>query len=395
MNEKYLVMINANNNNNKFYHMKEIQGGEFEVTYGRVGKNGTKRTYPMYQWDDKYWEKIRKGYEDVTDLHAEKEVETDFRDEDNKIINDLMKRLMGFSKKFISKHYSVSDSAVTTVMVDEAQWLIGELKNKVEQNSIDTWEFNRKLEKLFTTIPRSMGKVRDFMAESPKDFMDILEREQETLNVMKASVSQNAKVENRGSKTVLEALNLDIREVSDGEMKEILRHIEPSNKSRIKRAFRVENKETEKKFNAFCKKNGYADEDIHYYYHGSKNQNWYGILSEGLKLNPDAPITGKAFGLGIYTAPQFDKSRNYASLSDCYWTRESAKVGYVAVYKVAMKNPKHVSSYSEVSSSATQKTMDSWGTDGVYAHKGKSLRRDEVIVYREEQTTVRYLLEIA
>ena len=159
--------------------------------------------------------------------------------------------------------------------------------------------------------------------------------------------------------------------------------------------FRVENKTTEAKFDKFCSDNGYVGKDIHFYYHGSKNQNWYGIISEGLKLNPDAPITGKAFGRGIYTATAFGKSRGYASLSDCYWTHENAEVGYVAVYKVAMKNPKHVSHYNEVSSNATQKDMDRWGVDGVFAHKGNSLRRDEIVVFREEQLTIRYLIEVA
>ena len=393
--EKYLVMINADNNNNKFYHMKEVSGGEFEVTYGRVGKSGTTRTYPMCQWDTKYNEKIRKGYEDVTDLHAEKTVETDFRDDNDKVVNELMKKLIGFSKKFISKHYSVSDNEVTPAMVEEAQYIIGELKNKVERDAISTGEFNYRLEKLFTTIPRSMGRVKDFMAENPKDFMDILEREQETLNVMKASVAQNGKVENKGNKTVLEALNLDIRECTDGEMKTIISHIEPANRGRVKRAFRVENKDTENRFNTFCKKNDYNDGDIEYYFHGSRNQNWYGILSEGLKLNPDAPITGKMWGYGLYSSPNAGKALNYASLRDCYWNSESANVGYMAVFKVALKNPKHFSKHTPEVGRATQKTMDKWGTDGVYAHAGASLKRDEVIVYREEQMTIRYLLEIA
>ena len=54
-------------------------------------------------------------------------------------------------------------------------------------------------------------------------------------------------------------------------------------------------------------------------WHGSKNENWLNILGTGLKLNPNATITGKMFGKGIYFAPSATKSAGYTSMTGSYW----------------------------------------------------------------------------
>jgi len=39
------------------------------------------------------------------------------------------------------------------------------------------------------------------------------------------------------------------------------------------------------------------------FFHGSRNENWWNIIKNGLQLNPNAKITGKMLGHGIYLAP--------------------------------------------------------------------------------------------
>ncbi|KAL7555986.1 hypothetical protein ACA910_018384 [Epithemia clementina (nom. ined.)] len=49
-------------------------------------------------------------------------------------------------------------------------------------------------------------------------------------------------------------------------------------------------------------------------YHGSKNCNVLGILKQGLRIAPpEAPVTGYAYGKGVYFADQFSKSYGYSS----------------------------------------------------------------------------------
>ena len=66
-----LIMVTGNNNN-KFYKMHDRGDGTFDATFGRVGASGQTTSYPISKWDQKYNEKIRKGYRDVTELRAEK-----------------------------------------------------------------------------------------------------------------------------------------------------------------------------------------------------------------------------------------------------------------------------------------------------------------------------------
>jgi poly [ADP-ribose] polymerase len=62
-----LIMVSVDNNN-KFYKMKDLDNGEFQIEYGRIGLTSTILSYHISLWDKKYQEKIRKGYRDVSDL---------------------------------------------------------------------------------------------------------------------------------------------------------------------------------------------------------------------------------------------------------------------------------------------------------------------------------------
>jgi poly [ADP-ribose] polymerase len=75
MEEKYLVMVDASDNHNKFYKMIPEQSGiTFKVEYGRVGARPATRVYPAGEFYNKYQEKLRKGYQDQTDLHKTAQV---------------------------------------------------------------------------------------------------------------------------------------------------------------------------------------------------------------------------------------------------------------------------------------------------------------------------------
>lgn len=47
-------------------------------------------------------------------------------------------------------------------------------------------------------------------------------------------------------------------------------------------------------------------------WHGSRLTNWFGILTQGLRIAPpEAPVTGYMFGKGVYFADASSKSANY------------------------------------------------------------------------------------
>ncbi|VDD85971.1 unnamed protein product [Enterobius vermicularis] len=69
-------------------------------------------------------------------------------------------------------------------------------------------------------------------------------------------------------------------------------------------------------------------------WHGSRITNWYGILSQGLRVAPpEAPSTGFMFGKGIYFADMSSKSANY-----CFPQKD--KPGIMVLAEVALGNPR-------------------------------------------------------
>lgn len=60
--QKMLVMVDARDNNNKFYELTELPDGSVQARYGRIGATEQVRTYAPGTFDRKLNEKLRKGY---------------------------------------------------------------------------------------------------------------------------------------------------------------------------------------------------------------------------------------------------------------------------------------------------------------------------------------------
>ena len=137
------------------------------------------------------------------------------------------------------------------------------------------------------------------------------------------------------------------------------------------------------------------------FFHGSKNENFWNILKNGLLLNPKAVVTGKMLGRGIYASDKAVKSLNYTSLRGSYWSGGNSSVGYMAIFAFAIdpKNCYNVTTSSEISTcygmtwEKLQKIKP--GATYVFAHKGPYLKENEICIYREDQCTIRYLIELS
>lgn len=67
MEYKHLVCVTGVNNN-KYYDMRQLNDDTFEAVYGRIGVTANKAIYPISRWKSILNQKLRKGYEDMTDL---------------------------------------------------------------------------------------------------------------------------------------------------------------------------------------------------------------------------------------------------------------------------------------------------------------------------------------
>ena len=397
---RYLVMVTASANNNKYY--KQIPHGDsWTAEYGRVGSNPQRREYSMSQWESKYNEKIRKGYVDQSDLvedliQADKPKKSEYREIENKVIAEIVERLQSMARKAISDNYTISSNKVTQAMIDEAQDILTSLINLDDVES-----FNETLLKLFTTIPRKMGNVQSYLSKSKDDFSDIIQKEQDLLDVMKGQVVQKQIIdesvnENSEQKenTILEQLGLVFEECNKKDIA-IIKDALGSCSDKFYKAWRVKNIKTQRRYDDFVKENNIKNTKL--LFHGSRNENWWSIINSGLVLKPtNAVITGKMFGYGIYYAPKARKSLGYTSLSGSYWARGNSSSGFMALMDVAYGKPYDVysfdSKYYDFNYEKLQQVCK--GANCLHAHEGRMLRNDEIIIYKEEQCTIRYLIEL-
>lgn len=397
---RYLVMVTASANNNKYY--KQIPHGDsWTAEYGRVGSSPQRREYSMSQWESKYKEKLRKGYVDQSELvedliQLEKPKKSEYREIENKAIAEIVERLQAMARQAISDNYTISSNKVTQAMIDEAQDVLTSLLNatKIE-------DFNNILLKLFMVIPRKMGNVQDYLADSSKDFSKIIQKEQDLLDVMKGQVVQKQVIEkseveddNKSENTILEQLGLVFEECDQKDIV-IIKDALGSCSDRFHKAWRVKNLKTQKRFDEFVKENNIIDTKL--LFHGSRNENWWSIINSGLVLKPtNAVITGKMFGYGIYYAPKARKSLGYTSLDGSYWVRGNSRFGFMALMNVAYGKPYDVYSFdSKYYNFDYYKLQNAChGANCLHAHAGSMLRNDEIIVYKEEQCTIKYLIEL-
>lgn len=394
---RYLVMVTASANNNKYYKMIP-HGDTFDVEYGRVGASCQHASYPISQWDKKYNEKIRKGYVDQSNLvedliQVEKPSKSDYKEIENRAIAEIVEKLQMMAKRAISENYTISSNKVTQAMIDEAQDILTSLI-AIDDISI----FNDTLLKLFTTIPRKMGNVKTYLANDKKDFPNIIQKEQDLLDVMKGQVVQKQIIDEtandkpQNENTILEQLGLVFEECTPSDIARIRSEL-GSCADKFDAAWKVTNLKTQERFDKFVKDNDIKDRRL--LFHGSRNENWWSIINTGLVLKPtNAVITGKMFGYGIYYAPKAQKSLGYTSFG--YWTKGSASEGYMALMEVAYGKPYDVYSFDSKYYNFNYERLQQncKGANCLHAHAGSMLRNDEIIVYKEEQCTIKYLIRL-
>lgn len=398
----YLIMVTTANNN-KFYNCFP-EGDTFRVEYGRVDSTVTTVRYSIRDWDKKIKEKLKKGYKDITDLKADlvseataKNPDENYKRIENDVIRKIVETLQSLAKETVRKNYTIAASAVTQAMVDKAQEVINELA------TIDTGvnAFNDKLLRLFEAIPRRMSHVNDYLATTKDEFAKIIQREQDLLDVLagqvyvKPDVVETDDDTNKAEQTILEELGLEFEEVDDDDIK-LIKKLMNESKDKFRNAWRVKNLKTQERFDKFVADNNIKDTKL--LFHGSRSENFWSIIKTGLLIRPsNAVFTGAMFSSGIYFAPKCQKSIGYTSLSGSYWAGGSSARAYMAIFEVAYGTPhiiyQHDSSCYNYNYDVLQSKNPKCHCLHASASKGM-LRNDEIVFYRTDQMTIKYLIEI-
>lgn len=397
----YLIMVTTANNN-KYYNLFP-EGDKFRVEYGRVDATKTTTYYPMSKWNSQISSKLKKGYQDVTDLKKDlvQEIssanpESPYKEIENAAVRAIVEKLQSLARETIRKNYTVKASSVTQDMVDAAQKIIDALAN----NSSTVEEFNNNLLKLFTVIPRKMGNVRDYLANKSEDFAQIVSKEQDLLDVMRGQIyvkqdDEPTTTVEKKQQTILEELGLTMEEATADDVA-LIKTLMNESAGKFRKAWRVTNLKTQGRFDKFVKENDIKDTRL--LFHGSRSENFWSIIKTGLVLRPtNAVITGKMFGYGCYYAPKCAKSIGYTSLSGSYWARGGNNTAYMALFDVAYGTPYDVYNFDSKYYNLDYNRLQQFkpGANCLHAHSDRGmLRNDEIVVYKEEQMTIKYLIEI-
>jgi len=395
---------------NETVTMKALPDGMyFTITRGDTGVrwNNKKKVQklPMSEWDNTYANFILQGYNLYDTQERDKivvskgqtlngEVYAPIKDQ---YASSLIERLLEYANQMVEEDYQTTITDVPDEAFDKARALLDDLARKYI--SIDNKAFNEQLTKLFAILPRRIDKLAKYIAADDADAYkraEIIQAERDRLDVL-YSVLRGSGTILTGKETILQAYDLEIRAFNDAELEFVKKKL-AGHASKLVRGWRVINHKTEDRFNIFCRKENLSvEKGIEYLFHGSRSENWWSIISKGLTINPvGVIITGKMFGNGTYFAPDAIKSLGYTSGIGAKWTNGTQDTGFMGIYKVATGNPYYPTSPdSSLNWDNLQKRQK--GAHCTWCKRGGSigLRMDEVVVYKDEQSTIWALLELS
>jgi len=395
--------------------MVENPDGSITSTWGRVDVTSTVTHYPVgkRKWETLIKSKLKKGYVDMTELRSVEAIKSDFSVIGMPAVAAIVTELQAFANKSVQQNYTISSEAVTPQMVVAAQAVMDDLVPLLVVGK-GTEVINDKLLELYRVIPRKMKKVQYHlideqnpqMKDMPVDCITsrnlvevqrLIANEQATLDVMGGQVNvATAQKQTSGPNkqaTILDAMGLGIEIPSDGDI-QVIRKFLGHNSNQYKKAFRIINKRTQDKFNKAV--NNSKNKTIQTYWHGSRNENWWNIIDSGLLIRPsNVVLTGSMFGTGCYGADKAQKSIGYCSLSGSYWARGNSRKGFLALFDFHVGSQLHVKRHESWMYSLDYNNLRKRGEyDSLFAHGGADLRNNEFIVYKPDQTTIKYLVEI-
>lgn len=416
--KKYLTKVDPETNSYNFYKIVPNNMGPRTLSvggsYGRIGaaerdlnsETIIRKPYPSCMYWLKYFEKLNQGYQDNSDVMVEEDAElermfNETKDEEaeaSDLATELYNKLRQDAKDAIASQMDVNflseKAPFTKAQVTKGWKLLADLgKSKT------VGEFNKVLLKLLALSPRRidqyhgqtinsyLAKTAKTMEEQTQIFADIITREESLLQAMEAVINT---VNPRFSKApVLSPFgNIEISEPTDQEVSMVKSKLSSELISKVKKIYRVVCNEQQEKFDAYVADNNIKD--IRLFWHGSRNENWISIIKNSLMLNPNAVITGKMWGYGIYFAPSSIKSWGYTSYRGARWVGDDSDRAYMGLYATAYGTPYCPTSRID----GTAEMMKANGTNCLHAKKDVcGLYNDEVIFYDESAVCLQYLVE--
>lgn len=247
-------------------------------------------------------------------------------------------------------------------------------------------KYKKNIDAYLRLIPRRKGQSLSYESIFPT--LDEVKKESDVLDALENSLSLlNKPQKGSSAPTIAEkvfALRLDAL-TNNTERDRVIAWYQKTNKPmhhythlKVQNIYEVDIEDYNKNFDS-------SIGGITEVWHGSSQANILSILKSGLKVSPPstAAIAGKMFGNGVYGSQTASKSIGY-SLGR--WRQPAGESGWLFVCEFAMGKANYPTG-------ATSHLPT--GYDSFWAQPEKTgLLNDELIVFKEAQIRVKYLLEI-
>ena len=382
--------MTTEDNHNKYYEMQETSEC-IQVKYGRVDQSCIEITKPISQWSSLVKSKVKKGYVDVTEFVA---VVKDDKQQSNNIIytqelyDIFLKKMMDYRDGLVSATYTVKATQVTRRQLEQAQLYINDLAQVGED--YDTQHVNDLLLKLYTVIPRYMRKVQDYLLPNIT-LNKLVEQEQDKLDALSSQVIEDidknieACTDKPTINTIANTLNITIEVIKD--CPEDIKYITKQLGNKIKGLFKVGIPKHKDKFKSYIESNAQRqNNNCRHLIHGTRCSSVIPIIEQGMKIRPSGNyhFSGKVYGDGVYFSEVTSKSLGYTGY-------DNDKV--LLIYKVFVGNPYvYKGWYRGNDFNLCYDELKQRGYDSTFVEAGNGLLNSEIIVYKEEQCYLEYII---
>lgn len=449
--EAMLIMVSAQQNNNKFYHVTLTSDGTVTKRWGRVGTDGTQSTERtgLGGFQRIISAKQKKGYvkTDVITLaendgqqeKLSKIAHTALVNKESKpdaVITELVDTLVKLNNHDILETSGGMIKINNSGLITTPLGLISQnsiscaktLLNKLEQTPTNTDMFSGMLEDYLRLIPQKVGARRGWEKEFFKEEnsfvkqQDFLKQLSDSLSLQadrkKVQVEENDNTDDDESKyEKLFRFHISLCEDSK-EFKRIEEMFEkgkssyhPGSHLKLKKIYSLEDQNGNDAYNEALNRLGTEYE----VWHGTRAHNLLSILRKNLYCPPlrgsTIQIQGRAFGSGVYLSPAAvpasssrflkgkttivpggsSKSLNY-SLGGVWDNGPRDNRCFMLLGKAVMGrifNPQ--GSWGSFSDDAVQK---SGKYDSIHAKPGQTgLKNDEIIIWNTNQISLNYICE--
>lgn len=298
------------------------------------------------------------------------------------------------SIKLTANGFATELGPITSSHVDKARKVLDDLNALVDKDG-NLKEDSKDVQKLnslfYSLIPKPFSRkisTSDMILGAQK-----LQEEYDVLDQLATGVTMGAAM-NQNTAAKMNALGTDIEVLTDKkEIKRITDYIVNSKADnhrgsdvwnfKVKQIFKIRIPDERSRYEAVLNKYGNVQE----VFHSSSPSNCLSILKSGLIIPPsNAPhVCGRMMGNGVYSSSMSSKALNYGT---GFWGGRKNKYNNAFLFIVNFAMGKTYMTYTAQPSGAPK------GYDSLWAKPGKSLYNDELVVYKLEQCSIRYVVEM-